>query len=218
MKSSFSLLVASIQELYAMQPTIHLMRNIVIPILLFILSSADNKVFSKADLFDTSHFYSIVDRIQFDTLRGSDFTWIIFQPINDTLSHTPFDDRPAFIEKLSGKQKALFYIWEFERAVYGGELGFVNFYYNYKSYYQETIKGLKIINDTAMINVLEGVNKVYLSNKRIINRKLKNGDWKYIQKLFKKYDKAFIDKHNQTMNLLEDFVRRYSDNFVRFKK
>lgn len=156
-----------------MQPTIHLMRTIVIPILLFILSFADNKVFSRTNSFDTSHFYSIVDKTQFDTLRGTDFTWIIFQPINDTLSYTSFDERPSFIEKLSDKQKALFYIWEFERAVYGGELGFANFYYNYKSYYQETIKGLELINDTAMINVLEGVHKVYLSNNRIIIENLK---------------------------------------------
>jgi len=68
-----------------------------------------------------------------------------------------------------------------------------------------------------MITVLEGVHKIYLSNAKIINRKLKNGDWEYVQKLFKKYDKAFIDKHEQTMNILEDFVRRYTDDFVRFK-
>src|SRR5215213_9864702 len=173
--------------LYAKQPTIHLMRNVIIPILLFILSSTDNKVFSSTNSFDTSHFYSIVDRTQFDTLRGTDFTWIIFQPINDTLSYTPFDERPAFIEKLSENQKALFYIWEFERAVYGGELGFVNFYYNYESYYQETIKGLRLINDTEMINVLEEANKVYLANYKTVNQKLNYGDWKYVQNLFKKY-------------------------------
>ena len=199
-----------------MQPTILLMRHLLITILFYILTTADNEVFSRINSIDTGHFYSIVDKAQFDTLRGTDFTWIIFQPINDTLSYTPFDDRPAFIEKLSEKQKALFYIWELERAVYGSEFGFVNFYWNYKSYYQETIKGLKLINDTAMINVLEGVNKVYLSNYKTINRKL-NSDWKDVQKLFKKYDKAFLDKHEETMKLLEGYVRRYTNDFARFK-
>jgi hypothetical protein len=42
-----------------------------------------------------------------------------FQPINDSLSYIPFHNRPTFVEHLSGKQKALFYIWELERAVVG---------------------------------------------------------------------------------------------------
>lgn len=193
------------------------MRNLVLSILLFILSSADNRIFSRINPIDTSHFYSIVDRAQFDTLRGAKFTWVIFQPIIDTLSYTTFTERPAFVEKLSYKQKALYYIWELERAVYGGGLGFANFYYNYKSYSQEIIKGLELIDDTEMISVLEGVHQVYLSNETVINRKLKSGDWKYVQKLFENYDRAFMDIHEQTMNLLEDYVRRYPDDFVRFK-
>jgi len=68
-----------------------------------------------------------------------------------------------------------------------------------------------------MIGVLEGVNKLYLSNYKTINRNLNNGDWKYVQKLFKKHDKAFIDKHEETMKLLENYVRHYADEFVRFK-
>ena len=188
------------------------------PILLFILSSTDNRVFSRTNSFDTSRFYSIVDKTKFETLKGTDFTWLIFQPINDTLSYIPFDERPSFIAKLSDKQKALFYIWEFERAVNSGELGFANFYYNYKSYYQEIIKALKLIDDTAMVTVLEGVHKIYLSNEKIINRKFKNANWTYVQNLFKKYDKAFTDQHEQTMTILENFVRRNTEDFVRFKK
>lgn len=200
-----------------MQSTILLMRHLLITILFFIFATLENKVASQAKAVDSNHFYSIVDKAQFDTLTGTDFTWVIFQPINDTLSNTWFDERPVFIEKLSEKQKALFYIWELERAVYGGEYGFVNFYWNYKSYYKEIIKGLKLINDTAMINVLEGVNKVYLSNYKKNNRKLNNGGWKYVQKKFKKYDEAFLNKHEETMKLLEAYVRRYPNDFVRFK-
>lgn len=164
--------------------------------------------------FDTSHFYSIVDKAQFDTLSGTDFTWIIFKPIIDTLSYTPLDNVPAFIEKLSEKQKVLFYLWELERAVH--PYGFVNFYWNYKSNYQETIKALKLINDTAMLKVLEGVNKVYLSNYKTIDRNL-NSDWTFVQKLFKKYNKLYFEKHKETMRLLEGYVKRYTNDFVRFK-
>lgn len=192
------------------------MQNLPITILFFVLTSANNEVLSRESSIDTSHFYSIVDKAQFDTLTGTDFTWIIFEPINDALSGTP-EERAVSAKILSEKQKALFYIWELERAVYGGEFGFVNFYWNYKSYYQETIKGLKLINDTAMINVVEGVNKVYLSNYKKNNRKLNNGGWRYVQKRFKKYDKAFLDRHEETMKLLEAYVRRYPDDFVRFK-
>ncbi|WP_158638394.1 DMP19 family protein [Panacibacter ginsenosidivorans] len=149
-------------------------------------------------------------------MKGSDFTWIIFQPINDTLSGDP-ERRAVSAGILTDKQKALFYIWELERAVIGGELGFANFYYNYKSYYSETVKALKLINDTSMLKVVEGVNRVYLANKASITQKFKTWDWKYIQRKFKPYDKAFIAQHEKTMKLLETFVRLHADEFVRFK-
>jgi len=66
------------------------MRHLLISILFFILTTATNEAYSRINSFDTSHFYSIVDKEQFDTLKGTDFTWVIFKPINDTLSHTPF--------------------------------------------------------------------------------------------------------------------------------
>jgi hypothetical protein len=179
---------------------------------------ADNYSFSQTTLHDNAtHFYSIVDKAQYDTLMGNDFTWIIFRPINDTLSNTLFRARPAFIQNLSTEQKALFHIWELERAVYGGESGFANFYYNYESYFSETIKALTLINDTAMLNVMLGVNKVYLTHHRQIQREYERGDWKYIQRKFAYFDKAFFDKHEYTMKLLENFIRLHTEKFVRFK-
>jgi hypothetical protein len=194
------------------------MRDLIISILFLHFATINDDVFGRTNVFDTSHhFYSIVDKAEFDTLKGADFTWLVFAPINDTLSYTWFHERPAFIEKLSDKQKVLFYIWELDRAVTAGELGFANFYYNYGDYYKETVKGLKLINDTAMTQVLEGVNAVYLSNQKVIDLKLKTGDWKYVARLFKKYNKAFVEKERSTMTLLEKYIRLYPDDFIRFK-
>ncbi len=69
-----------------------------------------------------------------------------------------------------------------------------------------------------MVKVLEGVNQVYLSKYKLITHKYKTGDWKYIQKEFELYDKAFIDNHEDTMKLLEDYVRLHASEFVRFKE
>ena len=78
---------------------IHLMKQLIITILLFNFIALDTNVFGQENSLDTKHFYSMVDKAQFDTLQGADFTWIIFQPINDTLSYTPFSKRHAFVEK-----------------------------------------------------------------------------------------------------------------------
>ena len=165
---------------------------------------------------DTTHFYSIVDKTEFDTLSGWEFSWLVFKPINDTISYTWFDERPAFIKSLTTKQKVLFHTVELERSVMGGS-GFANFYYNYKRYYPEIIKALNTLNDTAMLNLMNNLNSVYLRNYKIIKQKYKSGNWKYIEKLFAPYDKAYLDKHDYTMKLLEDYVRLYATEFVKFQ-
>lgn len=164
---------------------------------------------------DTTRFYSLVDKTGFDTLRGWEFAWLVFKPINDTISYTWFDERPAFIKSLTTKQKVLFHTVELERSVWGS--GFANFYYNYKRYYPEIIKALSILNDTAMLSLIKNLNAVYLTHHKIINQKYKSGNWKYIEKLFAPYDKAYLNKHDYTMKLLEEYVRLYAPEFVKFQ-
>ena len=174
--------------------------------------------FNNRATVDTSiRFYSLVDKAQFDTLSGIDFTWAIFKPINDTISFIRFSDRNSFVQKLLTGQKALFYIWELEGAVQQGGLGFSNFYYNYKDNFSETIKGLRFLNDTAMLNVLYGANRIYLLHNKKIMDDYRGGDWKYTQKQFSSYDSAYIDKHEHTMKLLESYIRQHADEFVKFK-
>ena len=175
----------------------------------------DNDSFGQPPRTDTI-FLSLIDRKQFDTLKGEDFTWEIFQPINDTLSYTAFAERPAFIQNLSSKQKVLFYTWELDRAVTGGS-GFANFYYNYKRYYPEIIKGLTVLNDTAMLSLLKNVNNIYVSKAKKLQRKYKRGKWQYIEELFSSFDNAYLNRRDKTMELLEKYIRRYADEFVRFK-
>ena len=194
------------------------MIKLIIFALYFMFVVNNGYAFDRRVLPDTSiRFYSLIDKAQFDTLRGSVFTWEIFEPINDTISDTPFHERDSFVQGLTTGQKALFYIWELERAVLGGDLGFANYYYNYEVYFLETINGVKLINDTAMLEVLYGVNKIYLSHKNEIARRYKIGDWKYIQRKFASFDRAYTNQHEHTMLLLENYIRTHSTDFVRFK-
>lgn len=193
------------------------MFRLILIVLSFALSGAFNEMYGRTFLNDTSGFYSIVDKTQFDTLRGEDFVWMVFMPINDRLGYMPFEQRSVFVSNLSEKQRAFFYVVELERAVYGGGLGFVNYYYNYSSYYQETIKGLHLIKDTAMLKVLEGANRQFLRNGKAFDDINESGAWKYNERLFRRYDRAFLDKHKETINLLEEFVRDNAIDFVRFK-
>jgi hypothetical protein len=165
---------------------------------------------------DITRFYSIVDKSEFESLNGWEFAWLVFKPINDTLSDTLFEGRPEFINKLTTKQKILFHIVELERSVMGGS-GFSNFYFNYKIYYPEIIKSLTTLNDTAMLTLMNSINDVYLKNYKIINKKYNSGDWEYIEILFTPYDKSYLDKHDFTMKLLEDYVRQYAPEFVKFQ-
>lgn len=172
--------------------------------------------YAQQRIHDTTSFYSVVNKTEFDTLKGWEFAWLVFKPINDTISYTWFDERPAFIKSLTTKQKVLFHTVELERSVMGGS-GFANFYYNYKRYYSEIIKALETLNDTAMLNLLNRVNTVYLTNNKKIKEKFKSGNWGYIEKLFAPFDKAYLDKSDYTMKLLENYVRQYETEFVRFQ-
>ena len=72
--------------------------------------------------FDTSrHFYSLINKSEFDSLSGTEFTWAIFKPMNDTIQAI---GNNSIVQSFSNGQKTLFYIWELERAVIGGPLGF----------------------------------------------------------------------------------------------
>lgn len=190
-------------------------------LILFVCCSCfliDSYAFDRKDLSDTSiHFYSIVNKAQFDTLSSTEFTWTIFEPINDTISFIPFRNRDVFIQKLSDKQKALFYIWQLERSIMQDQSGFTNLYYNYYKHLPEIISGLKIINDNAMLDLIFSVNKFYLLNYKEIKQKYQNGEWNNVKKLFFYYDKIYLDVHQHTMKLLEDYIRSNPKEFVRFK-
>jgi hypothetical protein len=187
-------------------------------LLLYSYISASGYPSPRIDLSDTSiQFYSVVGKADFDTLHGRDFTWLIYKPINDTISFIRFDHRDDFISHLSNQQKALFYICQLEAAVVGGDLGFYNYYYNYKSSFPETIKSLKLIKDTAMLNLMFKVNKTYLEHEKKISQNSKSSSLKYVKNQFAFAYSVFWDKNEHTMNLLEGYIRLHQSEFVRFK-
>ena len=189
----------------------------IILVVYFASPDASSYVLGNFGMTDTSsHFYSIVDRTQFDSLHDTEFTWLVFTPINDSLSMIPFHKRNEFVQNLSDEQKVLFYIQNLEAAVMGG-LGFLNFYYNYDDYIQGVTSSLMTTHDTAMLNVLRGANKIYLTNKNKIRGEFAPGEWDHLQKKFSATDSAYFNSRNYTMKLLEQYIRNHSNEFVRFK-
>ena len=165
----------------------------------------------------TIHFYSLIDKTQFDTLDGTDFTWAIFEPIMDTIVHVRFSERDSFTQTLLSGQKALYYIWQLEGSNMQDGWGFTNFYGNYKEDYSEIIKSLNLIGDKAMIDLMSRVNGFYLLHREEITQKYRSGNWSDVQQLFSSYDRAYLDLHRQTMKLLEGYIRLHADEFVRFR-
>lgn len=187
-------------------------------LILFIIFNSfitSNCSYGQTMLSDTVLFYCKVSKADFDTLKGEDFIWEIFKPINDTISLSELYDRPTFIKRLTQNQKVLFYTYELERAVNGGS-GFSNFYYNYKRNFSKTIEALTILKDIAMLKVLNGVHPVYLKNYNLIKRRYQKGNWNYTDKMFASFDKAYLKRKDSTMKLLENFVRIHAGEFIQF--
>jgi hypothetical protein len=155
-------------------------------------------------------------KLKFDTLHNWDFGWTILEPIN--LAKSRADDK-ELSKSFSSGQKALYFFWYLDEEVTNG--GFIQFYANeYREYLPLIKKGLILIGDQEMIDLISKADEYYLNNKDSFDELKKNNKQELIfSKLekFNEYDEAYYKIHDNTMKFLEKYARKHPYEFVILK-
>lgn len=168
------------------------------------------------NIFDKdNHLQPDFDKVEFDTLHGWDFGWVMLEPINIAQST---DEDKELSKRFSPGQKALYFFWYLDGAVTNG--GFIQFFWNgYRMYLPAIQEGLRLIGDYELLELVNKADKEYLLNQnRFIEQQAKD-DWKPLYNVltrFDDYDQEYYRIHNNTMELIEKYARLNSDEFVRF--
>lgn len=164
--------------------------------------------------FDQSkHFRPRLNKGEFFKLTGFDFCWFVLEPISEYIQ-----DEKGELKKgntLSYGQKALYYWWYVDAQVTNG--GFIQFYYNgYGKYVPTIIKGLNHIGDNKMAELVNRSYELYLlENKKI--KDARQGDLQSFSNLYKeikdfdKLDDEYYELNDQTMKVIEDYIRDNSN-------
>ena len=112
-------------------------------------------VFDKGD-----HLQPEFDKAVFEVLHSWDFGWAILEPIN--IASDRSNDK-LLSHRFSPGQKALYFFWYLDAQVTNG--GLIQFYWNdYQEYIPPIITGLKLINDEALLQLLEKAETLYRAN------------------------------------------------------
>jgi len=163
-----------------------------------------------------NHLKPDFDKSEFETLDSWDFGWAILEPINIAA------DKESEIElakRFSPGQKALYFFWYLDGEVTNG--GFIQFYWNEnRKYLSAILQGLKLIGDNEMIALVEKADKVYTKNKAKFEAEdtQKNFEKLYNEVTdFEDLDLKYYDIHDNTMDLIEKYIRQNQEDFVSFK-
>ena len=159
------------------------------------------------------HLRPKISQSEFESSNGWGFGWLILKGINIA------SDKEAEIElskRLSPGQKALYFFWYLDAQVTNG--GFIQFYWNgYRMYLPAIIEGLKLINDKELLELVEKSDKEYLVNREKFEFQKEQDDWEPLYDQLTKFDEyasAYYKMHNNTMAILEKYIRLNPDQFV----
>jgi hypothetical protein len=180
----------------------------------------DNTSSSASELYDTfekdNHLQPFFDQPVFDTLHSWEFGYAILEPINIAKSE---DDEKALSTRLSPGQKALYFIWYLDAQVTNG--GFIQFYWNgYDKYLSPIINGLELIGDLAMIQLVNKADNEFRSHRMEFHEQKQKDDWEPLYdnlKEFDEFDSIYYATHDNTMGLIEKYVRQHPEEFVKFR-
>jgi hypothetical protein len=194
--------------------------------LLFVTCGQDSRVRDKIaenspELYNVfekeNHLKPDLPKASFDTLHDWDLSWTIIEPIHKLVSN--IEEEIQVSKRLSPGQKALYFYCYLNDEVTNG--GFIQFYWNDYSKYIPPIKeGLTLIGDTAMLNIVTNADKEYLANKDKFESEKRKNDWSPLYDNLKKfdyYDSLFYKIQNRSMYLIELYVRKHPDDFVKLK-
>ena len=182
---------------------------------------SNNTSNNSLELYDTfdkeNHLQPDLAKASFDTLHEWDLGWALLEPINKASDNG--EDEIKLSKRLSPGQKALYFYWYLNDEVTNG--GFIQFYWNdYRKYLPPIKDGLKLIGDTAMLNLVEQADREYLANKDKFDSQRQKNDWSPLYEYLKRfdtYDSVFYKIQNRPMELIETYVRKHPDEFVKLK-
>src|SRR5215207_3106052 len=145
-----------------------------------------------------NHLQPVIDKQQFDTSHKWEFGWNLLNPINIAPDK---EIEKHLSRRLSPGQKALYFFWYLDAEVTNG--GFIQFYWNdYRIYLPPINKGLKLIGDSAMLQLIEKVDKEYTKNQSAFKKQKLKDDWSPLYenlKQFDEYDSTYYIIHDRTM-------------------
>ncbi|MEQ8471386.1 MAG: DUF4375 domain-containing protein [Marinoscillum sp.] len=154
-----------------------------------------------------------IAKADFFRTTGFDFGWLLLEPIAIVNSRS---EEPELSKRFSPGQKALYFWWYLDAQVTNG--GFVQFYFNdYEIYVPAIIKGLEAIGDQEMADLVKSAHKIYLSNKKIMDKAKKRDlfDSALYERLEQlgELDEEYYSLHENTMAILEKYARKHPNEF-----
>ncbi len=167
------------------------------------------------DIFDEeNHLLPNFDKDTFNKIHEWDFGWEILKTINIAKSRS---ENKELSKRFSPGQRALYFFWYLDRQVTNG--GFIQFYWNdYRNYLPTIKEGLKLIGDKELITLIDKVDKEYLNHKDQFDLQKGENNWEPLYDHltnFESYDNEFYKIHNNTMALIERYVRSHPEEFVK---
>ena len=205
--------------------TMRILKLSLAPLLLFgcgqTLKEPDKTPDNSTELYNTfdkgNHLQPELAKATFDTLHEWDLGWALIEPIKKLLGSD--DEEIQVSKRLSPGQKALYFYWYLNDEVTNG--GFIQFYWNdYRKYLAPIKDGLKLIGDTAMLDLVQQADKEYLANKEKFEFQRRTNDWSPLYENLRKfdiYDSLFYKIQNRPMELIEKYVRKHPEEFVKLK-
>ncbi len=154
-----------------------------------------------------------INKGDFFRMTGFDLGWLLLEPINIAESR---EKEPELAKRFSSGQKALYFWWYLDGQVTNG--GFVQFYYNgYDFYVSAIIEGLEYIGDKEMAELVKAANKIYLDNKKLIDKARKKDlfDSNLYDRLDElgNLDSKYYKINARTMSRIEKYARQNPNEF-----
>jgi hypothetical protein len=165
--------------------------------------------------FDASHHLRpVVRKDDYDSLRSWDFGWLVLKGINVAQGD---ENEIELAKRFSAGQKALYFFWYLDGQVTNG--GFMQFFLNgYQRYVPTIHKGLDLIGDTAAVRLLQAAHDDCWKHRDDFEQVASGEqDWSWLRGRLPEMDaldEAYFEHHEQTMDLMENYIRMHPDEFV----
>ncbi|OYU95211.1 MAG: hypothetical protein CFE21_12975 [Bacteroidetes bacterium B1(2017)] len=157
--------------------------------------------------------HPLLSRKAFDTLHTWDLAYFVLEPIRIATSE---ESEITLLKQLSPGQKALYLFWDIDEQVDDG--GFIQYYLNgYGPFMPDAIEGMSLIGDTSFVNLLNKAHASYLLHKAQFDIHKANNNWAPLfdsLKEFEKYDAQYYKIRDQSMKLVEIYIRQNANEFV----